>query len=281
VRVAALLVLGYAVAANAATQASGRNWRLSIDDIHCEGSGSLLVVGARIHYLGPKGPVEAPANQLVGRDGRTYPPKSLVWRGGEPKLAQWLPSGGLANVQSELVADVQIKFDVGETAAELQLEFGDIPAFPLTRKGASRACAGLLKPAELQAPRRARPGRVETPGFRVYRGAYPCSAARSIEADHPPHLPRQLLLFGHGFLPSARHVDLPMGKAPAQPYAYSGPDNLKAIEDAARRAVAADFPGDAARLVERKAFAFNWGVQKARSGNDVYSIGIYDLGPCP
>jgi hypothetical protein len=98
-----------------------------------------------------------------------------------------------------------------------------------------------------------------------------------VAADYPPYLPKQLLLFGRGYLPSAREVALPMGRAPAQAYAYSGPDELKALEAAARKAIAADFP----QYDKARHFAFNWGVQKARSGNDLYSIGIYELRACP
>ena len=46
---------------DAAAVASGRNWRISLERIQCEEAGSLLVIGTRVHYLGPKGPVEAPA----------------------------------------------------------------------------------------------------------------------------------------------------------------------------------------------------------------------------
>jgi len=72
-------------------------------------------------------------------------------------------------------------------------------------------------------------------------------------------------------------ADLPMGKAPAQPYFYGGADDLVAVESAARQAIAADFP----EYRGEKFFFFNWGTQKSQSGNDVYSIGIYDLRPCP
>src|SRR6185503_15649549 len=103
---------------------------------------------------------------------------------------------------------------VGSAATPLKLEFGDIAAFPLTRKG---GCKNPLQPGEIEAPRKARPGPVADSRLRVYRGAYPCAAGRTIEADHPPRLPRQLLVLGGGFLPNARQIDLPMGKAPSQP----------------------------------------------------------------
>ena len=96
--------------------------------------------------------------------------------------------------------------------------------------------------------------------FRVYRAGYPCGAARrTTEADHPPYLPKQLLLLGRGFLP------------------YVGEDNLAAVEPAARQAMLADFPPYAMG----KYFAFNWGSQKGASGNELYSIGIYEVRACP
>jgi hypothetical protein len=112
----------------------------------------------------------------------------------------------------------------------------------------------------------------------VHRARYPCVPSRTVAAEYPPYLPKQLLLFGHGYLPSARQIELPMGKAPAQPYSYVGPDDLIAVEQAARQAVMADFPAYAERS---RYFAFNWGVQKSQSGNDVYSLGIYELRRCP
>ena len=116
------------------------------------------------------------------------------------------------------------------------------------------------------------------PDFPVHRGRYPCLPNSTIDAEYPPYLPRQLLLFGRGYLPNAREIDLPMGWASAQAYFYVGADDVIAIENAARRALVADFPeySSGARY-----FAFNWGTQKAQSGNDMYSIGIYELRSCP
>ncbi|MGQ0543965.1 MAG: hypothetical protein ACT4P3_01350 [Betaproteobacteria bacterium] len=71
-----------------------------------------------------------------------------------------------------------------------------------------------------------------------------------------------------------------MGRAPAQPYAYAGVDDLTAVDDAARRVFMADFPEYRALTEGRKYFAFNWGAQEAPSGNELVSIGIYDLRPC-
>jgi hypothetical protein len=290
------MMIGHAAASDAAATASGRHWRIAIGSIECEDAGAVLALGTRIAYVGPKGLVEAPVSRLVDAKGKPYLPKSLVWRGGSKALAQWLPAGGLRNVQSEHTADVELKFDAQGATAPLQLEFGDIKAFYLTRKSASGAggvCESLLAPGQLAAPRAPRPSRAGSPKLRarVYRAAYPCSeqpgTLRTTEADHPPYLPRQLLLLGRGYLPAAREVELPMGRATAQSYAYVGVDELKAVEDAARRAITSDFLQYRSSLVpdppgarRAKYFAFNWGAQRDRSGNEVYSIGIYELRPC-
>jgi|CXWL01.1.fsa_nt_gi hypothetical protein len=277
----------HAADSGAAAVASGRNWRISIDRIQCEDAGSLLVIGTRVNYLGPKGPVEAPVSELVDGEGRQIRPKGMVWKDGGKQLAQWLPSGGLANVQSEYFGEVRLNFDVRGATGELKFVFGDIKAFPLTRKGAPTSkgvCESLLKPGQVQAPRMSRAARTESLKLRVHRESYPCIASqgtlRTIETDHPPYLPKQLLLFGRGYLPNARQVELPMGKAPAQPYFYAGVDELDAVENAARRLIAADFPEYRAGLATAKSYAFNWGVQKAPSGNGLYSIGIYDVRAC-
>lgn len=247
----------------------------------------MLVIGTRVHYLGPKGPVEAPASELADAEGRQLRPKSMVWKDGSTQFAQWLPSGGLANVQSEYIGEVQLKYNVRGATGELKFAFGDIKTFALTRKGASAeksVCESLLKPGQVQAPRMSRAAGAESLKLRVYREAYPCVAqqgtVRVIETDHPPYLPRQLMLFGRGYLPNARQVELPMGKAPAQSYFYFGVDELDAVENAARRLMAADFGEFRAGLAAAKHFAFNWGMQKAPSGNALYSIGIYDVRPC-
>jgi hypothetical protein len=275
----AAMTLAHAGGADAAAIASGRNWRLAIDSIECETAPPLLVIGMRIDYLGPKGPVEAPLSQLVDGSGKLRLPRSLVWQRGSKPLAAWLSAGGLSNLQSASVAEVQLKFDVRDAQGDLQLEFGDIRALALTRKRGA-GCEGLLRPEQLRAPRAA-PRAGAKPGMRVYRNRYLCTQApgapRTIEASYPPYLPRQLLLFGRGYLPNARQIELPMGKAPAQPYFYSGLDELNAVEDAARSALSADFP----QYAGGAHFAFNWGVQKAASGNEMYSVGIYALGPCP
>ena len=275
-------------AADAAAVAAGRNWRIAVHKIQCEDAGSLLVIGTRVHYLGPKGPVEAPVSELIDGEGRQVRPRSMVWKDGNKQLAQWLPSGGLANVQSEYIGDVLLKFDVRGVTGELKFAFGDIKTFPLTRKGATASrgiCESLLKPGAIQATRASRLAGNEPLKLRIFREAYPClppqGALRVIETDHPPYVPRQLLLFGRGYLPNARQVELPMGKAPAQSYFYVGVDELDAVENAARRLVAADFTEYRAGLAATKQFAFNWGVQKAQSGNALYSIGIYDVRPCP
>ena len=266
-------MLGPAAESGAAAVASGVHWRIVIDSIECEPAQSQLTIGARIHYLGPKGPVEAPVNQLLDGDGRRHAPRSLVWRSGRKELAQWLSAGGLTNLQAEDVGTFHIKFDLREAAGALRLEFGDIRAFSLKRSSAS-ACGGFLTPDRLQAPR-ASPRMESGANLRVHRGFYPCldpaGARQRIEAAYPPYLPRRLVLLGRGYLPNAREIDLPMGRAAAQSYAYFGADNLDAIEAAARRLIPAD----------EKQFAFNWGTQKTQSGNEAYAIGLYALRPCP
>jgi hypothetical protein len=275
----AAMTVAHACGAHAAAIASGRNWRLAIDSIECEPAAALVTLGMRIDYLGPKGPVEAPLSQLVDADGKPHLPRSLVWRRGSKPLAAWLSAGGLSNLQSESVAEIQLKFDVREAPGDLHLEFGDIRAFALTRRRGA-GCEGLLRPEQVRAPRAA-PREGAKPGMRVYRNRYLCTQAsgtpRTMEASYPPYLPRQLLLFGRGYLPNARQIELPMGQAPAQPYLYSGLDELNAVEDAARRAIGADFP----QYAGGAHFAFNWGVQKAASGNEMYSVGIYAIGACP
>lgn len=253
-----------------AAEASGRNWRISIESLECR---PFLSLETKIRYLGPGGPVEAPVSRLLDAQGKAHPPRGLVWLRGSQPLAEWLSAGGLANLQSGSVADIRLRFDVGEAGGDLALEFGDIPAFAVTAGGK------CLKSDRLRTPRApASRGAKPHAALQVHRARYACKPSRTIAAEYPPYLPRQLLLFGRGYLPNARQVDLPMGKAPAQPYLYSGLDQLDAVEQAARQAIAADFPQYAATSTF---FAFNWGVQKAASGNELYSIGIYELRPCP
>lgn len=254
---------------DAVVDASGRNWRIAIERIQC--NSSALALELRIRYLGPKGPVEAPLSYLTDGQGKRHPPKSLVWKAGARQHAGWLSAGGLSNLQTQDIGEFQLNFDLRDAAADVRLEFGDIPAFLLTRKRKA-GCEGLLAPAQIQAPRVARRAAAEKSTLRIYRAAYPCSGGRTIEAPHPPYLPRQLLLFGRGYLPNAREVELPMGKAPAQSYAYVGPDELKPLDEATRRA---------AGVVDDRTFLFSWGMQKGASGNEAYSVGIYDLRPCP
>lgn len=275
--------------ASAADAAAGRNWQISIDGIACEAAASRVTLETRVRYLGPRGLVEAPVNQLVDGEGRPHPPRGLVWAAGSKSLAAWLSAGGMRNLQAEEAARLQFKYEVREGTEALTLEFGDVKALVLTRKRSSEnrgLCAALLKPGEIQAARAPRAARTEdpAPGYRVYRSVYPCrppgGPLRTVEAQYPPTLPEQLLLFGRGYLPNARQVDLPMGKAGAQAYAYTGTDELDAIENAARRAVQQDFPGLASNLRGGKLYAFNWGAQAAASGNQIYSIGIYTVRPC-
>ena len=266
--------------ADAANTASGRNWRLAIESLEC--NAEVLTLGTRISYLGPKGPVESPVIQLVDAKGARHLPRSLVWKqGGSGPIADWLSRGGLTNLQSEAVGVVQIRFEPRDATGEIRLEFGDIDAFPLTRKGTRSLCTSLLKPEDLQTPRVVRSGKGGKTDLRFYRKAYPCLSASkapvTVEAQYPPYLPRQLLVLGRGYLPNAREIALPMGSARAQSYAFSGPDELKAVEDAVRRAVTADFP----QLAKAGTYAFDWGLQKGASGNELYSVGIYELRACP
>ena len=273
VRGLAILLLWAATGSAAAVVASGRNWEISIDSIDCEPIQSQLTLGARIRYLGPKGAVEAPLSYLSDSHGRQFPPQALAWKRGSRLAAEWLSAGGVINVQTTDIGEVRMRFDARDAAGDLHFEFGDVRAFAV-RRGAA-PCKGVLKPQQIQAPRAAR-GRAPS-NLRVYRGAYPCSPSRTVEAEQPPYAPLQMLVLGRGFLPSARYVQLPAGRVPAQPLAYSGADELKPIEDMARRAIGEDFPAYAAP----RHFAVNWGVQRAASGNQIDSIGIYELKACP
>ena len=275
----ALLV---AAPAGAAAVASGRNWQIAIGSLACEGA-SVLVVGMKASYLGAKGLVEAPISQLVDAKGQRHSPRGLVWKSGSRDNARWLSSGGVADLRSGEVGDFQLKFDVQSASGELKLEFGDIAAFPLTRKD-GMSCESLLRPDRIQPPRKPRTSLGGPARGRVYRSAYAClqpkGGLRTVESLFPPYAARQLLLLGRGYLPNARFINLPSGHTPAQPYAYSGADDLKPVEEAALRALAADFP-EYAKGLGTKYFAYNWGLQDAASGNKLYSIGIYEIRPCP
>lgn len=263
------MVLLHAAHCAAAVTASGRHWQITLESLEC--GPQSLVIGARLRYLGPKGTVEAPLVRLVDEKGRRHPAKSLAWKHGDKAHAAWLARGGLANLQSEDVGGMLLRFEAG--GGSLGLELGDIPAFALTRNGA------CLAPGQIQAPRAVR-AKGKPTRFPVHRARYPCGPdGKLIAAEYPPYLPRQLLVYGRGYLPNVRDIDLPMGSAPAQPYVFPGArgDDLIAVEDAARRALAADFPG----LAGPNYFAFNWGLQVAQSGNQVYSIGLYELRACP
>ena len=258
-RLAPLLLVLFAHAASA-VEASGRHWRVVVQSLECQGNG-LLVLSARVHYRGPDGAVEAPVVQIVDGSGAAYRP-----------LEQWFGSGGLRNLKAGDLGTVQFKFPVHAASGALQFEFGDIRTFALSRD----ACKGLLKPAELKAPRESRS--VAAKGdVAVYRERYPCAPGRTVAAQYPPYLPLQLIVLGRGYLPNARAIELPMGRAPAQSYAYAGVDDLKAIEDAARAMLGADFP----QYRAPKHFAVNWGVQRSQSGNELFAIGVYELRPCP
>jgi hypothetical protein len=271
-------MLCHAAASTASAVASGRNWSVSISRLECQGAS--VVVGLQVRYLGPSGAVEAPVSQLTDQSAKPYPPKSVAWKPGAKPLAEWLSAGGLRNLKPEPLGEVDLKFDLSGATGALSFEFGDIRALSVTRRPLAGGCDDFLRPEQIQAPRAARPAKVDSSklDFRVHRGGYPCSPSRTITADYPPYPPMQLLLFGRGYLPGARTIELPMGRAPAQGYAYAGPDDLGTVEKAAQHALLADFPQYASRS---KYFAFNWGVQKSQSGNDAYSIGIYEIRRCP
>lgn len=258
-RLAPLILLFFAHAASAA-DASGRNWRIAVQSLQCQGNG-LLVMGARVHYRGPDGAVEAPIVQIVDASGNAYRP-----------LGKWLSGGGLSHLKAGDLGVVHFRFPVHTASGALELEFGDIRAFTVSRD----ACKALLRPEQVKAPRAPPPASTRS-NVPVYRERYPCSAGRSLTAEHPPYLPLQLIVLGRGYLPNARSIELPMGRAPAQSYAYAGVDDLKFIEDAARRALAADFP----QYRAPQYFAFNWGVQRSQTGNEIFAVGVYDLRPCP
>jgi hypothetical protein len=260
-----------------APPAAAGNWRLAIDSLACDSAG-VMTVGGRIRYLGPKAPVESPVVRLAEAGGKLLLPRGLVWRSGSKPLAALLAVGGVRGLQPGDAAQVEFRFDTSEAAGPLLLEFGDLPAFALARKG--RACVNLLKAPAVPAPQAPHAASKEPARLRVYRNAYPCgrapAALKTIEADHPPYLPKQLIVLGRGYLPGIRHVDLPMGRAPARTYLYTGADTLDAIEQAARRAIAGDFPEYASGAF----FAFNWGEHRGATGNQIDSIGLYQLRPC-
>jgi hypothetical protein len=285
--VAALWLCCLSAAAVAAAVGSGRHWQMTIEGLQCDMADSVVTMDARIRYLGGAGLVEAPVVRIAGGEGRMLPPRSLVWKDGSKPLAALISAGGIRSIEPNTEGRMQFRFPLRDAAGELRLEFGDLKAIVLAKAaapGAQGVCERLLKTGQLQAAQPARPplGKGAVPRMRVYRDAYPCresarGAARTIEAQHPPYAPEQVLVFGHGYLPNLREVDLPTGRAAAQSYAYGGRDELQAVEDSARRAVAADFPS---YVGSAKHFAFNWGIQRSASGNELYSVGLYGLRPC-
>jgi len=283
----AVFLIGHAAGAGAAAVGSGRHWQMTIEALQCDIADSVVTMDTRIRYLGGAGLVEAPVLRIVGGEGRTVPPRSLVWKDGSKPLAALISAGGIRSIEPNSEGRMQFKFPLRDTAGDLRLEFGDLKAIVLAKaalSGGKGVCERLLKTDQVQAAQPARPplGKGAVPRMRVYRDAYPCRESargtpRTIEAQHPPYAPEQVLVFGHGYLPNLREVDLPTGRAAAQSYAYAGKDELEAFEDFARRAVAADFPS---YVGSAKHFAFNWGIQRAASGNELYSVGLYGLRPC-
>ena len=282
-----IFLIGHAASAGAAPAGSGRHWQMTIEGLQCDVADSVVTMDSRIRYLGGAGLVEAPVLRIVDGEGRTVPPRSLVWKEGSKPLAALISTGVIRSIEPNTVGRMQFKFPLRDAARDLRLEFGDLKAIVVAKaasSGATGVCKRLLKTGQLQVAQPARPplGKGAVPRMRVYRDAYPCREAargkpRTIEAQHPPYAPEQILVFGRGYLPNLREVDLPTGRAAAQSYAYAGKDELAAIEDFARRAVAADFPSYVGSATH---FAFNWGIQRAASGNELYSVGLYGLRPC-
>ena len=273
-RLGVFLALCFFLEAAAAATASGRHWRITIDRLECQAG--VLSLATKIRYLGPKGPVESPVIQLTDGKGARHVPKSLVWIHGSKAVAEWLSRGGIASLESEDLGTVQIRFEGGGGGGGLKLEFGDIGAVALTDDaGACKKLAQLKTP---MLPPRKQDAKAAP---RMYRVLYPCRARSGTsvvtDAQYPPYLPEQLLVFGHGFLPNAREITLPMGVAPAQSYAFSGVDDRKAVEALSRRIAATDFPNYGAD----RYFAYDWGVQRSASGNELQSVGIYELRACP
>lgn len=260
---------------------------MTIEGLQCDIADAVVAMDTRIRYLGGAGLVEAPVLRIVGGEGRTVPPRSLVWKDGSKPLAALISAGGIRRIEPNTEGRMQFKFPLRDVAGELRLEFGDLKAIVFAKaasSGAKGVCERLLKTGQVQAAQPALPplGKGAVPHMRVYRAAYPCREAargtpRTIEAQEPPYAPEQILVFGHGYLPNLREVDLPTGRAAARSYAYAGKDELEAFENFARRAVAADFPS---YVGSAKHFAFNWGIQRAAGGNELYSVGLYGLRPC-
>lgn len=282
-----LFLAGCAANAAAAAVGSGRHWQLAVENLQCDPADSVVMLEARIRYLGATGLVEAPLLRIVDGAGRALPPRSLLWKDGSKPLAALMSAGGVRSLEANTEGRLQFKFPLRDAGGELKLEFGDLKAIVLAKAAASggkAVCGRLLKPAQLQANQRPRPpiGQGAAPRMRIYREAYPCrdapgGALRTVEVRHPPVPPEQMLVFGRGYLPNLRDVELPTGKAAAQSYAYAGKDEPDSFEDAARRAVAADFPSYPGSATH---YAFNWGVQRDAAGNELFSVGLYGLRPC-
>lgn len=286
------LVLVLACLSGHARTATGRHWQGTVEALACAEDPARLTLDLRLRHVGGAGLAEVPVVQLVDANGGVHLPKALAWVAGSKALAAWLAAGGVRQVPAGEEARVQWRFDVPGNADGLRLEVGDAPGLAITiARAGGGLCTRVAKVHEMKAEAAAKaplPPRAD-PALRIHRLAYPClpgggGPARKIDAPFPPYLPEQLVVLGRGYLPNARAIDLPMGKAPARGYAYAGPDELGGYEDAARRAIAGDFPKVRAQLVpEEKArlFAFNWGQQTSASGNPLHAIGIYALRPCP
>ena len=153
-----------------------------------------------------------------------------------------------------------------------------------------RVRTGCSSPTQLQAPRvaRSRPKRAgRKSDLRVLSQAR-IPACRRRRRRHrrrrryPPYLPRQLLVFGRGYLPNARRDRSCRWaqRAGAVLCAMPARTSSRRVRGAPRaRGGARRFP---AATRKRRHFAFNWGVQKAaRAATSSYSVGLYDLRACP
>ena len=152
-----LVAIGCAADAGAAATASGRNWRLAIESLECEGA-------RRARHEDPLPRAEragrVAGNPAGGREGRQHPPRA--WCGGrrqpaDRRLAR--RGAGWPTCSSEDVGEVQLKFELPEASGALQLRVRRHRGFALTRKGSRTVCEGLLKPERIRTPRQVRPTR--------------------------------------------------------------------------------------------------------------------------
>ena len=123
-----LILLFFAHAASVA-DASGRNWRIAVQSLQCQGNG-LLVMGARVHHRGPDGAVEAPTSRSSMRRA------TLIVR------SEMKPGGGVEPPGKPVTSASCTRFPVHSASGALELEFGDIRAFTVSRDACSASQAG-------------------------------------------------------------------------------------------------------------------------------------------